>query len=258
VSSESSPLTTGTTPDTTPPTSPANLASPSQTTGSIDLTWNAATDDVGVVSYNIYRDGTFIVNVTSTGYTDAALVYNTQYNYAVTALDAAGNESAPSASLTVNTLPDTTPPVVQLMAPGDGQSAELTFPISATASDNLDLNRVEFYIDNTLIDTITSAPFSFNWNSYAVNNGWHTLTAEAFDGSGNSASDSISIDITNPPPPLIGDLNGDHKVNLYDLSILLSHWGKPGLGDFRNDGKVDIFDLSIFLSHYGEDDSNYQ
>jgi chitodextrinase len=256
-SDQSSPLITRTLPDQVPPTAPTNLASPSQTTTSIDLTWNAATDDVGVVSYNIYRGGVFIANVNGTSYTDSGLTYNTAYSYTVTALDNAGNESPVSTALAQNTLPDTTPPQVTLTAPGNGSSDSLTFGISATASDDLALSRVDFYADSTLIASITSAPFAFNWNSYAVHNGAHTITAKAYDASGNTASDAAAITINNPPPPLLGDLNGDHKVNLLDLSILLSNWNKPGLGDFNNNGKVDIFDLSVMLSHYGQDNSNY-
>ena len=53
---------------------------------------------------------------------------------------------------------------------------------------------------------------------------------------------------------VIGDLNGDGHVNIFDLSIFLNHWQQTGTGlpeDFNNDGVVNIFDLSILLSHYG-------
>jgi hypothetical protein len=51
-----------------------------------------------------------------------------------------------------------------------------------------------------------------------------------------------------------GDLNGDGHVNIFDLSIFLSHWQQSGASlpeDFNNDGTVNIFDLSVLLSHYG-------
>lgn len=254
---QSTPLTASTLPDTTPPSSPTNLVSGSQATTTVDLSWNAATDDVAVTGYRVYRDSTLVTTLSGTTYTDTGLHYNTSYHYTVTAIDASANESLPSGAVTVSTLPDTTPPTVSLTTPGNGQTLQLTFPIAATASDDLDLNKVNFYADTTLIATVTSPPFALNWNSYAVHNGAHTLTAEAFDASGNTSSQSVTITINNPPPPLTGDLNGDHKVNLLDLSILLSHWGRSGSGDFNGNGRVDIFDLSILLSHYGQDDSNY-
>ncbi len=74
---------------------------------------------------------------------------------------------------------------------------------------------------------------------------------------GRRRSSADIVNLTNPPPPINGDLNGDHKVNIYDLSLLLSHWNKAGSGDFNNNGKVDIFDLSVLLARYGQDNSNY-
>lgn len=49
-----------------------------------------------------------------------------------------------------------------------------------------------------------------------------------------------------------GDLNSDGKVDIVDLSTLLTNYGKSGMGDINNSGLVDIFDLSILLSNYGK------
>ena len=52
---------------------------------------------------------------------------------------------------------------------------------------------------------------------------------------------------------LVGDLNNDGVVNVFDLSILLSDWGTTTtLADLNNDGTVNIFDLSILISHWGQ------
>lgn len=57
-----------------------------------------------------------------------------------------------------------------------------------------------------------------------------------------------------PPPSTgskVGDLNSDNKVNISDMSILLSAWGKSNAtADLNKSGKVDISDLSILLSHW--------
>ncbi len=260
-STQSNAINPSTIPDVIAPSVPAILASVNQTTTTIDLTWNASTDDASPssnITYSLYRNGVFVVNQTGPSFNDSLLHYNTTYHYTVTATDAANNESAASTTLDVATLPDTTGPAVTLTNPNNAQTMQLTFNISASASDDLDLNRVEFYVDSVLIKTITTAPFSFNWNSYAVHNGAHTLSAKAIDASGNYSSQSVSVTINNPPPPITGDLNADHKVNIYDLSILLSHFNKTGAGDFNNNGKVDIFDLSTLLSRFGSDNSSYQ
>jgi hypothetical protein len=50
----------------------------------------------------------------------------------------------------------------------------------------------------------------------------------------------------------LGDLNDDNKVDIFDLSILLTRWGSNDTtADLNHNGTVDIFDLSILLSHWG-------
>ena len=53
---------------------------------------------------------------------------------------------------------------------------------------------------------------------------------------------------------IVGDLNGDGQVNIFDLSALLSAWGttNPAIeANLGHTGPVDVFDLSILLSHWG-------
>ena len=95
-------------PDTTPPSTPANLAVGSATASSIALTWTASTDNVGVSGYVVYRDGLPVATPgpTATTWTDNALVGSTLHRYRVAARDATGNESARSNEV-VRTLADT-------------------------------------------------------------------------------------------------------------------------------------------------------
>jgi hypothetical protein len=54
-------------------------------------------------------------------------------------------------------------------------------------------------------------------------------------------------------PNLPGDVNSDNKVNITDLSILLTGFGRAGTSaDFNGDGQININDLSILLSNYGK------
>ncbi|MCD0448697.1 fibronectin type III domain-containing protein [Actinocorallia sp. API 0066] len=92
-------------PDTTAPSAPSGLAA-TVTGTSVALTWNAATDDVGVTGYEVIRtgpEGTVRIPVTATSHTDTGLTAETAYAYSVTAKDAAGNVSAPSASVAATT-----------------------------------------------------------------------------------------------------------------------------------------------------------
>lgn len=60
-----------------------------------------------------------------------------------------------------------------------------------------------------------------------------------------------AVEYRGAPPPKQGDINGDGKIDVFDLSILLSQWGKAGTGDLNSDGVVNITDLSILLSKWG-------
>ena len=99
------------------PSAPSGLAASKVTSGSVTLSWGAATETggAGVGGYYLYRGGTQIATVTNaTGYTDSPLAPSTTYSYQVAAFDSATppNVSALSAALGVSTLADTQAPTV--------------------------------------------------------------------------------------------------------------------------------------------------
>ncbi len=89
-------------PDTTPPSAPT-LSIGTVTATSINLSWTASIDNVGIAGYNIYRNGTKITTTGGTLYTDNSVKASTSYTYYVTAVDQAGNISVPSHSVSVTT-----------------------------------------------------------------------------------------------------------------------------------------------------------
>lgn len=93
--------------DTQNPTSATGLIASNPTINSIDLNWTAATDNIGIVSYDIYVDGTFYVttNSTTTSYIVTGLTPETTYIFTIKAKDAANNESGLSNSASETTLP---------------------------------------------------------------------------------------------------------------------------------------------------------
>lgn len=85
--------------DTTAPSAPTNLvASPAP--GQVNLSWTAATDEVGVTQYNISRDGSPVGTATGTTFTDGSVIAGSMYSYTVTAQDTAGNVGPPSNTAT--------------------------------------------------------------------------------------------------------------------------------------------------------------
>jgi hypothetical protein len=89
--------------DTEAPTVPDNLTSSSNTATTVDLAWDASTDNVGVTGYKIFVDGVYNKSVASNSGQVAGLSAETTYSFTVSAFDAAGNESAQSTPLIVTT-----------------------------------------------------------------------------------------------------------------------------------------------------------
>lgn len=89
---------------------------------------------------------------------------------------------------------DTTPPTVS--ASETGSSGTIT--LSANASDNIGVTKVEFWVDGALKGTDTTQPFSVTMDSRTLANGAHSLVAKAFDAAGNSASSTaVAFNVSN-------------------------------------------------------------
>lgn len=92
--------------DTTAPSVPTGLRVTAQTTHTLQLAWNAASDTPGgsgVVGYDLYRDGALVASPSAARHLDGGLRPGTRYTYTVRARDKAGNASAHSAVLSIST-----------------------------------------------------------------------------------------------------------------------------------------------------------
>jgi len=97
--------------DTVPPSQPLSLTGTVAST-TVNLSWAASTDNIGVAGYNVIRNGVWITNSGDTAFQDTGLATSTTYNYQVQAFDLAGNTSVASPTLslsTVYTIPPTAP-----------------------------------------------------------------------------------------------------------------------------------------------------
>jgi len=89
---------------------------------------------------------------------------------------------------------DTTPPTVS--ASELGTSGTIT--LSATASDNFGVTKVEFYVDSALKGTDTSSPYSMTLDSTTLSNANHSLVAKAYDAAGNiGTSSAVTFSVSN-------------------------------------------------------------
>jgi poly(hydroxyalkanoate) depolymerase family esterase len=92
---------------------------------------------------------------------------------------------------------DTTAPTVNITAPSNGSTVNGTVAITADASDNVGVSKVEFYIDGTKVSEDTSSPYEYSWDTTAYADASHSLKAVAYDAAGNIATDddtSVTVD----------------------------------------------------------------
>ena len=89
-------------PDSIPPTAPTELTANSGSSTTASMSWTTSTDNVGVASYHITRNGTPLPNTTLTEFTDSGLSNYTTYNYQIQAFDL-GNNASPPLNITITT-----------------------------------------------------------------------------------------------------------------------------------------------------------
>ncbi|MGG5209800.1 endonuclease [Chryseobacterium sp. MIQD13] len=90
--------------DTEAPTAATNLTTQNPTSNTISLSWTAATDNIGVVGYDVYVNGVLKTTVSGTTVTVQGLSPSTTYTFYVIAKDASGNASPQSNSAVGTTL----------------------------------------------------------------------------------------------------------------------------------------------------------
>jgi hypothetical protein len=192
--------------DTTPPAAPSGLTA----NGAIEratLAWTAASDDVRLAGYNVYRSTTAgftpsasnrIAQTTGTSHVDTGVASGT-YHYLVTAEDGAGNVGPASNEATAVVAPDSNAPTVAITAPAGGTLSGQV-PITATAFDDQAVAGVQFRLDGqSLGPEDTTAPYSIDWDTRSAINDPHTLTAVARDGAGNTTTSAPRpVSVSNP------------------------------------------------------------
>ena len=194
-------VTTAGTPDTTPPTPPANLTVGNPTATTLPLSWSPSTDNVAVTGYDVYLNGTKLTTTTTTSYNVTNLTCNTNYSLTIDAYDAAGNTSTTSTTqATTNPCAtDTTPPTVSITSPPGGALLSGMINVQASASDETGVVNVQLSLDGvSLGPALTSPPYALAWNTALATNGTHTLSAVATDAAGNKATaPGINVTVLN-------------------------------------------------------------
>ncbi|WP_417360439.1 fibronectin type III domain-containing protein [Galbibacter sp.] len=195
-------VTTTSATDIEPPSAITDLTANATTSSSTTLSWSASTDNVGVVDYEVFQDGTSI------GFSGGAFSYNitnltaaTSYAFTAVAIDGAGNTSAVSntANVTTTSTADTeSPSAITDLAANATTSSSTTLSWSAS-TDNVGVVDYELFQNGSSIG-LSSGNTSFNVNNLSEETSY-AFTAVAIDGAGNTSAISNTVNVTTLESP---------------------------------------------------------
>lgn len=132
---------------------------------------------------------------------DTRQVGNGRHVLQVVAVDAQGWPTAFEVPFFVDNCPDTQAPAAVITSPAAGSTLSGTATITANASDNVGVTKVQLYVDSVLTSTDTTAPYSFAWNTTSAAGGSHNLKVKARDACGNvGPSPTLVIAVDNGCP----------------------------------------------------------
>lgn len=234
--------------DTQSPSAPGTITATDVQKRSVTLSWVASTDNVGVTGYRIYRGGVLVHTQLATTWQDTSLSIASSYAYGVEAFDAAGNTSARS-GFSISTLADTSPPTISISSPVSGDTLRRSTLVALTAEDDEAVASVDIYRGESIVKSFASGGVSMMLNVIGLADGPNAVKITATDTAGNKSELTRPVVIGNPKR---GDINDDGRVNIFDLSRLLSGWSTTDISrDLDGNDEINIFDLSILLSQYG-------
>ena len=188
--------------DTEAPSVPTAVAAADITQTTAKVTWDASTDNVGVVGYNVYVNEAKVnaSPVTVTEYDLTGLTEATEYTVRVTAVDAAENESARSEAVTFTTLEaeeetDTEAPT----APTEVKATEVTETTAkltwSEATDNVGVAGYNVYVNEAKVneELVAGTEFALTDLTEATE---YTVRVSAVDAAGNESARSEATTFT--------------------------------------------------------------
>ena len=167
-------------PDVTPPTAPASLTAVAASSSQVNLTWTAATDDVGVTGYVLSRNGVQIKQLTGLTYSDTGLALGITYTYAIAAVDAAGNVG-PATTVTATTVDLTAPTAPASFTAVAASSSQVNLTWTA-ATDDVGVTGYVLSRNGVQIKQLTGLTYS---DTGLTSGASYTYAIAAVDAAGN-------------------------------------------------------------------------
>jgi hypothetical protein len=164
------------------------------------VAFNATASDAGgIAKVRFWAGSAYLGYDTTAPYSktwSTAGVQNGRYTLKIQAYDAAGNGTIRSLVVTVKN-PDTTLPTVSITSPLNGATVSGIVPVNVTASDNLGVQKVRFWVDGTYLGFDAAAPYWRPIDTNSLPNGAHTIRVQAVDWLENVRDATITVNVNN-------------------------------------------------------------
>jgi chitodextrinase len=194
--------TTQTAADTAAPSIPTGLTATAASSSQVNLSWTAATDNVGVTGYNVFRGGIQVATLGAvTSFQNTGLTAFTNYSYTVRAFDAAGNASGQSTAASATTLatPDVTAPSTPTGLTANAVSPSQINLSWSASTDNVAVTGYRVFRGGTLLIALGNVTTYQNVGLTAATT--YSYTVQAIDAAGNASSQSTAATRTTPAAP---------------------------------------------------------
>jgi chitodextrinase len=187
-------------PDLSPPTVPTAIRLAASTETSVVLSWQASSDNIGVVGYGLYVGGFRVASTSEPAATLSGLSCGRSYDVGIDAVDAAGNRSARTSSY-FSTSPcpadKTAPSQPNNLGVGAATTTSVTLSWSAS-TDNTGVSGYGLYRDSTRVDTTTQTSATFSGLTCGTT---YQLGVDAVDAAGNRSAVASASAATQPCAP---------------------------------------------------------
>ena len=245
-------------------------------TGPGDGTFMVKNAGVGTLDYQIQENISWAsaspTSGTSTGEWDTITVHvdttglsSGNYSGIINVTSGSAINSPQKLNVTLKISGDT-PPSVTITSPQNGDTVFETTNISANAWDDKGVNKVQFFINNSLKKTDQTSPYSYSWNTTSLSNGQYKIKAVATDTKSQTSQHEITVTVknykltitvtnggtTNPPPGqhIYGAGKEITVLAIANLHYRLERWSGGCCGGFQNPIKVIMDGNKTITAHF--------
>lgn len=177
--------------------------------------------DIGYFAVKLDESGWINVG-TNSEYTFTA-VNDGEHKIYVKAADILGNENAKSTTVTI----DTVSPLIFITTPTPGAFLRGTVDIKVTG-DDVNLERIELYIDEHLIKTWGLAGnYAYAWDTTVYDDGSHVIRLKSYDKARNFNENNVSV-VTDNTPPKVSIASPSHEEVVRSANVLVTWFGSDG------------------------------